>query len=879
MKLTTNLQALGQAQITKAANEVLATIDGPVTVKNFEFTDFGTSNAGLKCQVEVNLGEILPLKARGDVLLTTDGKLHWVKALNMTYQCTPPIPVGSTPLGIHEIRGQWDPEAKKAGGSNRQLTVQTIMSTVAAKTDDAVALEVSIAFDFPVKVIDIDGKVTLGHNSIGDVWGTLDLSRAEAEAEFKIPGDGSVIPKSVFAMTGKTKITREGLDSVGNARLFGKDVDKSHLFIGTDGHGRFTAESCQVCGVDVAPSLEVGFQRGFSEVWARAVFGTNVDLGLVSLLDVSVEVEANTKSEPSPVHVVANAWGERISFHLPTLTALDQAALLRAIQEHMPDLYDAMLEVMAHAEADARKALAKAEKDFKEEISRAVSSPGFAAVRTGNADLDRTLGEISEAGKKAGGELAEQRKQIHETLTALGNNPGGTVADMTDTLVSNVSSALSNPLDTLSGALGGGGGGGGGSSGPSREAIEQQVREAKVEQGLREFREQLNRVAVTRATPPDFRIEGGNRYSDESQLRVQFRNAASDLLGKEGVTVALLVSTSGFRSTINTRKSNQLQAASDGRPAYVQIDGFVSDEKRRPRARIVVPKLKDASSFNAQRIAHYELQRLIELYLPDIDIQGPKTYVESQLAVYNLCKEPITVWVQGRWRKVDNAHFVWQWAPGNPGSREAYRFSIDPGETELLEIAARFPDPDSTLDNEARPLTASCVRLWAESESGERWMTHFDKDLWLVPPEPGMEETRGYFADQIRTYTHVIEPKSGTRIFDERLVVMTNKTREPLKVQLRYRATEGGETAWRTAHDLTIPPGGSEFPKTSEGMRVRASQVQFSARSDHLFFGAYSQNILPLVGGADGQRLYHADKIGQFEHVFESPVVKSQGSK
>jgi hypothetical protein len=125
----------------------------------------------------------------------------------------------------------------------------------------------------------------------------------------------------------------------------------------------------------------------------------------------------------------------------------------------------------------------------------------------------------------------------------------------------------------------------------------------------------------------------------------------------------------------------------------------------------------------------------------------------------------------------------------------------------------------------------------------------------------------------------VIEPKSGTRIFDERLVVMTNKTREPLKVQLRYRATEGGETAWRTANDLTIPPGGSEFPKTSEGMRVRASQVQFSARSDHLFFGAYSQNILPLVGGADGQRLYHADKIGQFEHVFESPVVKSQGSK
>ena len=45
MKVTadgeTNLKSLGQAQLAKGANELLAEIDGPVTVKDFEFSDFG----------------------------------------------------------------------------------------------------------------------------------------------------------------------------------------------------------------------------------------------------------------------------------------------------------------------------------------------------------------------------------------------------------------------------------------------------------------------------------------------------------------------------------------------------------------------------------------------------------------------------------------------------------------------------------------------------------------------------------------------------------------------------------------------------------------------------------------------------------------------
>jgi hypothetical protein len=545
----------------------------------------------------------------------------------------------------------------------------------------------------------------------------------------------------------------------------------------------------------------------------------------------------------------------------------------------MPDLYEAALEAMAEGEAGARDALAKAEKDFKDEVHRAVSGPGFDAVRTGNEDLDRALGDISEAGKQAGGELAEQRAQLGKTLTELRKNPGGTVAGLTNTLVNNLSNAASNPLGALSGVLGGGGGGGGGgSSGPSRADIERQVRQAKVEDGLSQLRERLNKVAVARSAGTGNRRAGTNRYSDESQLRVRFRNAASELQGTDGAALALLVSTSGFRTTINTRRSSQQSAASDARPASVRFAGFVSDDKRRPKATIAVPELEDASSFDARRIAHYEIQKLIELYLPDVEIEGPKTYVESQLAVRNDTDEPIAVWVQARWRHVENASFVWDWSPGNPPSREAHRFKVEPGKTKLLEISSRFPSSPTTVDSEPRPLTASRVRLWVESESGERWMKYSDRDLWLVPQDSQLDETRGYFADKIRTFTHVIEPQAGGRIYNERLVRLSNKTGEPISVDLAYRSSEGGQTAWRAVKSFKIPAGASGYPLTSEGMKVRASQIRFSAQSDNFFFGQNRRQPLFLVTEVDGRRLYFAEKIGLFEHVFEPPSASADSS-
>ncbi len=871
MKITTNLKSLAKSQLTKVANELLAKIDGPVTVSNFEFTDFGTHKAGLTCDIAVNLGDLLPISATGKAIVTTEQQLEWSGELGMTYHCVPPIPVGSTPLGIHQINGHWTPDAKQSAKPGvRQLSVGTVISTVVSESDNVVSLNVALAFDFPVRAVDMDGTVTFSTTPIGDIWGTIDLDQEIAQTQLRIPGRGSAIPTSVFAMDARTTISREGLESVGNCKLFGKTLDKSRLFLANNGHGTLTIESGKICGVDIAPRLSTGFKPGFSEVWARLVFESKVDVGFAKLLDVAVEVVANSKNKEYPVHVVVNVWGEKISFDLPSLDAVNEAAIVNAVKEHMPELYDAALEAMARGEKSAHDALAIAEKDFKRDVADAVARGGFDAVRTGNKDVDSALGKISDAGKQAGGELAAQREQLGKTLTELRKNPTGAVDSLVNSVSNNATSALSDAGKLL-------GLGGGGkkpeSSGPSREEIERQVRQAKVEQSLEQLRAQLNAVALHRSGQKDDRSSGRDKYANESAVSLSFRNASSELQGNHDAVLALLIGCSDFHSTINTKGTSRVVAGSDAQVATVHLTQLVADKgESHPRAKIDVPNLKHVSECDVRLLALREIQRLVELYVPNVQVEGPRMHFESELCVANHTPEPITVWVQGRFRSVQESKFVWRWAPGAPGSRETYRFQIDPGKTELLEINSRFPSDNATVDTQARPLTANRVRLWVESESGERWMTYRDKDLWLLQPNSAVDETRGYFADQPRVYTHVVEPKSGGRIYNDRILRLTNKTNEPLQVSLSYRASEGGQTTWRQIKEFAIGPGASGYPTTSEGMRVRASQIRFTAKSDNYYYGEYERKPLPLVDVTQGRRLYYAKKIGLCDHAFEMPA-------
>lgn len=681
MQVTTNLKSMAAAQLQKGANELLAKLDGPVTVKNFQFTDFGTSKAGIECDVDLNFGQALPIKAGGTVKLDTKQRLEWNGALTMAYRSTPPIPIGTTPLGIHEINGGWNPKGKQTG--KRQVSIGTIISTVAQETDKIIALDVKASFDFPIRAVDVDGSVELGTTSIGDIWGTLDLDKELVEVQFKIPGRKTVIPKNVLSVEGRSTLDREGLECVGKCTLFGLNVNDSRLFLSSHGHGTLTVESGKLCGVDLAPRLNAGFKPGFSEVWANLVFEAEVDLGFASLVDVAVEVNANTKNGDKPVHVLLHVWGEVIEFELVSLAALGTDVIINELRKHLPDLYEAALDSLAKGEADARKALATAEKDFKEEVSKALAKPGFDALRTGNKDLDRELGNISEAGKDAGGELAKQREEIGKTLTKIRENPGGSVGDLVNKVKDlNPANIIKNP-----GGLFGGGGGGKSNSGPSREELEAKIREAKAHGSLELLEKKLAGHQKRQESPLRSSDSGRHRLSETELLDIRFRNPASAIEGKQDAVLALLVSSSDFVSQLNTRGSAKQDAASDAKAATVHFRKLVADEgESHPKARVEVPPIKNVSNFDARMTAHLEIQKLVEQYVSNVEIEGPQFFYDSQLRVQNKSNEAITVWVQRHFRGTQKEGYPWKWAPGNPGTNHAYKYIIEPGKSELLTI-------------------------------------------------------------------------------------------------------------------------------------------------------------------------------------------------
>ena len=70
---------------------------------------------------------------------------------------------------------------------------------------------------------------------------------------------------------------------------------------------------------------------------------------------------------------------------------------------------------------------------------------------------------------------------------------------------------------------------------------------------------------------------------------------------------------------------------------------------------------------------------------------------------------------------------------GRAERRAALSFRIEPGKKELLQLS---PERAGRARLRPGPMTASRVRLWAESETGERWLDYRDQDLWLVERNP-----------------------------------------------------------------------------------------------------------------------------------------------
>jgi hypothetical protein len=313
--------------------------------------------------------------------------------------------------------------------------------------------------------------------------------------------------------------------------------------------------------------------------------------------------------------------------------------------------------------------------------------------------------------------------------------------------------------------------------------------------------------------------------------------------------------------------------------ARVTIKGLL-DSETRPVATITVPKLVHDSVFPGEQLVRDRIQALLEFHLPEVEIEGNRRFFEKKLAIRNRTSEPVTVWLQRRTRVKIGKQPGWQWLPGAPASTDSTRITVGPGERKFLgenltislpsiSVSNGIPKVESKERSVTVPFTASRVRMWAESKSGERWTEHAQRDLWLVKPNAEMEGKRGYRAEKIMAFTYSLNPQSGRRIFNERLVQLTNKTNEPLTVELSYEGSRGTQTRWWRIAPLQLEPGQTVSPRNPQGLRIRASKLQFIARGENQLYESYRDKPLHTVREVDGRRVYHANKIGLFEHAFD----------
>src|SRR5262249_47967390 len=120
------------------------------------------------------------------------------------------------------------------------------------------------------------------------------------------------------------------------------------------------------------------------------------------------------------------ALGATVSLDLDDFSRLD-AELARALREKLPDMVENTLKEMAKWDKQARGALAEGEKQLRNELSSAAKSVGMDALRTGNPQVDRFFGDLSQGGKDLGGLMSDQGKRIGGEISSAVKNPLGAI--------------------------------------------------------------------------------------------------------------------------------------------------------------------------------------------------------------------------------------------------------------------------------------------------------------------------------------------------------------------------------------------------------------------------------------------------------------------
>gem|GEM_PF-3122154 len=855
------LKSLGDAIPTLGSDKMGIKIVKP------EFLGFsGDAKGGIRFGIEIGgFLDFADVKlSADDIRVYPDGKRVDVKDLSCNFPTV--VPVANTGLIFDGYGLTLRPREPQ-----KQVSLKTFLAT-AAGGKQSLSLDIVITFGFPIQQIEFEGALVLGRSEkIGKVTGRISLTGQEISGTLDIPDPkGGVLPVGdIMKANFKFKLDREGFTADGLVSLYRSIQWQMDLALMFDGNGSLTAsEKLNLCGVNAEASFATKFTPGFKTIDVEALLNANVDVKLFRV-DATVQVKAHSPGSPA-IDVLASALGAKAEFTLDSLDDLTPLRVGEELAKQLGDMLANIAEAASQWEKDKKVLLANWDRHWKDELHNQAQRLGIDALRTGNPEVDKMLGDLSRDGKALGGFLSDTGKKSGKEVSEFIKNPAAKVKD----LPGNVQRELGNLSDTISGGIEDLGGLFGGKkkhkspAGPSPE-------ELKATEWTNKFNQRMGEL-VAALSDPKFRIDvipvaenrraSGQKLIRKQELHVAFGDTLSSSEGNGGGSIGFTVRASGFRSAVNTRSAADKPDRAFGSKVVagsVDITGLITDDPKsatKPKGRVEIPDIGSVPpELDASVRTRDKIQDLVERLLPEVELEGMRKLNEMRIAVDNPGDEPMTVWYHVRKRVVVNRQFREDWQPGL--SEAPVRITIPAKTRQYL-----FHGEGRTWDD---VVVGSALRIWGESESGERWDDYRSKDLLVVAPNASLNGERAYHATNPSTYVYPFRPKTGLRVFTERMVELKNETPETLTVSLRIRSSADGEVRWQSLERFNLKPGETRRPQGPDGFKVRGSRILFTAESPSRRYTAHERDPVWLIAESGGMRAYRAEKIGTYLHVFK----------
>lgn len=418
-----NVKALGEEMLAES-------LGSPIKLTLKDQPDFSSGPAirgGIRFDVEFNMFE--RVRAVGtDFVLYPGNKVDWQNGtLKLDYKLDSPIPIPPAPaFAFWTIGGEYGPKTNK-------ISFDTKISTTATPPE-AIALAVKCSTQFPVKYIEVNGKLLIANIGIAEAEGKLDFSKGTLDASFKASEEvGNLIPGFSLG-EGKLHLQREYLTVDSRMELFGMRVSDMHgEFDFTNGSGILTSsQAFNLFGVDFSHELQAELGERFSYLALRSV-GTVEVSGIkpYGSLSCTVIVEADTRKGKDPVKIIVKTFRKEldVTITVPSLNECTLDLLQREINKKAVAAYHQFLKDLANGDKEARKLAAQWDAKSRQWVDQHFGG----AWETGVPELDDLGGKLSNEWKNAGGSISDASKEL-----------GGKLANASQALQNNL--ARNDPL-------------------------------------------------------------------------------------------------------------------------------------------------------------------------------------------------------------------------------------------------------------------------------------------------------------------------------------------------------------------------------------------------------------------------------------------------